>query len=149
MQDQALTLYFYKGKYDDLLQLLKSEVERAIQHVQAASGVAQQRKEALQERQYWVKKLVKYARKVNEATESAEHAITITPWLFSLDLTMALECLKMPAKSQAQAFQSERVLREIKERGGVRGCIRYLEYLCMEQKVQSGEIHTELACLYA
>ena len=123
-------------------------MESAIQHVQAAS-VAQQCKEALQERQYWVKKLVKYARKVNEATESAEHIIGITPWLFSLDLTMALECLKMPAKSQVQAFRSERVLREIKERGGVRGCIKYLEYLCMEQKVQSGEIHTELACLYA
>jgi hypothetical protein len=96
-----------------------------------------------------VKKLVKYARKINETTESAENIVTITPWLFSLDLSMALECLKMPAKSQVQPFRNERVLKEIKERGGVRGCIKYLEYLCLEQKVQVGEIHTELACLYA
>ena len=57
-----------------------------------------------------MKKLVKYARKINETTESAEHIMTLSPWLFSLDLTMALECLKMPAKSQVQPFRSERIL---------------------------------------
>lgn len=41
-----------------------------------------------------------------------------------------------------------RLLREVKDKGGARACLRYLEYLTIECKVEDPTIHTELACLY-
>ena len=43
---------------------------------------------------------------------------------------------------------SERILKEIKEKGGLKACLKYLEYLTVDMKVQDTAIHTELACLY-
>lgn len=69
-------------------------------------------------------------------------------WLFQLDPIVGIECLKKPRKATTPPFTSERVLRELKERGGLKACLRYLEYLTFDMKVDSISIHTELACLY-
>ena len=45
-------------------------------------------------------------------------------------------------------FMSVQVLQTIKEFGGLKACMRYLEYLVIESKVQEESVHTELVCLY-
>jgi hypothetical protein len=108
-------------------------------------------------RQYWIRKLVRYARKINgkgfslmivlEQTGGEETILSVAQWLFSLDTSVALECFKKSSKAK-EPFRSERLLREIKEKGGLKACLKYLEYLTLECKVNDRMIHTELACLY-
>ncbi len=112
--------------------VLRERVELAVQR---------RRKE---ERQTWVKRLVKYCRRVNQM--GRDEVINMSDWLFNLDMTVALECLKRP--SSVDSEWTERVLREVKARGGVRGCMRYMEYLTMECGGKDERVHTELACLY-
>lgn len=84
-------------------------------------------------------------------TNSEETVLGVSAWLFALDVTVALECLKKPSKSESRKlspFRSERLLHQIKEKGGLRACLKYLEYLTIELKVEDRAIHTELACLY-
>ena len=58
MHDEALMLIYHKKEYAELMHLLKGEVEKAVNEVKSGQG-------SIQVRQYWVKKLVKYARKIN------------------------------------------------------------------------------------
>ena len=69
-----------------------------------------------------------------------------------MDYTVALECFKKQSSRtqspRAAPFRSERLLRVIKDKGGLRACLKYLEYLTMDCKIDDEVIHTELACLY-
>jgi hypothetical protein len=40
------------------------------------------------------------------------------------------------------------VLQTVKEHGGLKACMGYLEYLVVESKVGEESVHTELVCLY-
>ena len=66
-------------------------------------------KKIMSHRQYWIRKLVKYCRKINgmlsqslmilDLTNNEEIVFKILPWVFSLDPIVGLECLKKPSKS--------------------------------------------------
>jgi hypothetical protein len=45
-------------------------------------------------------------------------------------------------------LKSDKVLRYIKDHGGPKACLKYLEYLTLECGVSDHPIHTELGCLY-
>jgi len=75
--------------------------------------------------------------------------LSVAQWLFSLDISVALECFKKSSKAlNKEPFRSERLLREIKDKGGLKACLKYLEYITIDCKVSDRMIHTELACLY-
>lgn len=69
-------------------------------------------------------------------------------WLFRLDpIGLGLNALKK-MDTQQQPFKSEKVLKFVKELGGLKSILKWLEYLTMEAKVIDGVIHSELGCLY-
>ena len=130
MFDEALLFLFYKREYHDLLTLIRSEFEKS-----KDGG------------KYWLKKFVKYCKKINESDHGNEDfTIAHTGWLFKVDVTLALECFKK--FKQQDPFKSEQVLRHLKDHGGLRACLKYLEYLTIECAITDPVIHTELACLY-
>lgn len=67
-------------------------------------------------------------------------------WLFKLSLDIGLSTLKKTDKREP--LKSEKILRFIKDQGGIYGCLKYLEYLTFECQVDDAPIHTELGCLY-
>jgi len=61
-------------------------------------------------------------------------------------MDIGLDCLKKFDKKDP--FKSEKILKYIKDQGGLEACLKYLEYLTLECGVEDRPIHTELACLY-
>jgi len=63
---------------------------------------------------------------------------------------VALECLKKNRQQQleAQPYLSTEFLQTVKECGGLKACMRYLEYLVNDCQVGDERVHTELVCLY-
>lgn len=77
---------------------------------------------------------------------SEDFIITHTDWVFKIDRDLGLECLKKFNKEEP--LKSDKILRHIKDNGGPKACIKYLEYLTLECGIAERPIHTELACLY-
>lgn len=68
-------------------------------------------------------------------------------WVFRLRVDVGVECLKKRRVEEAP-FKSDKVLKFVKEQGGLQGCVLYLEHLALDCRVQARPIHTELGCLY-
>ncbi len=66
-------------------------------------------------------------------------------WLFSQDGRLAIECFKTKL---SEPFKSLDVLSSIKQYGGVKHILSYLEYVVLERATMEDKLHTELACLY-
>lgn len=77
---------------------------------------------------------------------SEEFILANIEWIFKVDRDLGLECIKKFNRNDP--FKSDKVLRYIKEQGGPKACLKYLEYLTLECGVLDRPIHTELACLY-
>eukprot|EP00347_Sterkiella_histriomuscorum_P020588 403337236 len=131
MYDEALLFLYYRKDYKELLGLIHREFE--------------QNKSDKKLRNYWLSKMIKYSKKINEQGNE-DLAIQSTAWLFDINLDIALECLKKFEKKDP--FKSDKIMRFIKDNGGFIGCLKYLEYLTLECGVEDRPIHTELACLY-
>jgi hypothetical protein len=143
LPDYALDLLLHRGAYSELLHLLRERLEQALKEAKVSP-------EKVKQRQEWVRRTVRYCRKVNERSGSEAMVMsTLSEWLFKVDIGLALECFKKSSKAKDKTpFHSERLLREIKQHGGLKACLKYLEYLCLECRLSDRLIHTELACLY-
>ena len=62
-------------------------------------------------------------------------------WLFKVELKAAIKCLYADSKP----FTSGTIFQFVKQKGGLRACIYYLEYLC--SKIDQKIYHNELGCL--
>ncbi len=80
--EQLLLALFSKREYERLLRVLRDRVTEAVA----------KRKD----RQKWVKRLVRYVRKVNTVTSDEKWVLSpeMGRWLFQLDMGVAVECLK-------------------------------------------------------
>ena len=61
MHDEVFTLLMTRKDFGELLALLKKEVDSSVMAVKKEPG----NKKILSQRQYWIRKLVKYCRKIN------------------------------------------------------------------------------------
>lgn len=77
---------------------------------------------------------------------SEDFIMSFTDWVFKVDRDLGLECLKKYSKNDP--YKSEKILMFIKNQGGVKGCLKYMEYLTIECGLDDRPIHTEIACLY-
>ena len=51
------------------------------------------------------------------------------------------ECERAP-------FMSDKLIKMIKEKGGIKCCLKYLEYLTLKCNIKDKRLHSELGCLY-
>jgi hypothetical protein len=147
MHDYLLLMLYGKREYQEMWVYLKRKVLEANTRVKVEGAT----RALVGERQKWVRKMIKQARKINGTRE--ENAVEEEPvimgqvqWLFELDKGVAIECMKR-GKGQ-RPWQSVKILQAVKEHGGLKACMRYLEYLVIESKVEDESVHTELVCLY-
>lgn len=66
-------------------------------------------------------------------------------WLFAHDGRLAIECFKTKS---IEPFKSLDVFTSVKQYGGVKHIMSYLEYVVLERATKEDKLHTELACLY-
>ena len=77
---------------------------------------------------------------------SEDFIIAHTDWIFKVNRDLGLECLKKFKKEDP--LKSHKILTHIKQHGGPKACLKYLEYLALDCGLNDKPIHTELACLY-
>ena len=80
-----------------------------------------------------------------DKTCSFDNTLEQAKWLFSVDNRMAIECFKTKT---IDPFVSSDVLNCIKQYGGVKHILSYLEYVVLERSTKVDKLHTELSCLY-
>ena len=130
MHDFLLLLLFSKGEYTEMWVFLKRKVLEACTRVKLEGST----RARVAERHSWVRKMIKQARKINGVQQVGEDVVIgQVQWLFELDMTVAIECIKTPKAHQP--FQSVRILQAVKQHGGLKACMKYLEYLVVETKV--------------
>jgi len=115
MHEEALLFLFYKKEFKELLLLVKKKFEEA-------GGDREQQK-------FWLLKFVKFCKKINDSVKD-DFVVGYTDWVFKVDPDLALECLKR--FGGAEPLRSEKVLLHIKNNGGPKACIKYLEYLAID-----------------
>jgi hypothetical protein len=89
--DFLLTFLYTKREFSEMWTYLRLKVEKACARVKTESTIS--REVLLQERQFWIRKMVKQARKIN-CVAGEDVIIGQARWLFALDTTVAIECFK-------------------------------------------------------
>jgi len=90
--DFLLTFLYTKREFPEMWTYLRSKVESSCARVKSESTTLS-RDLLLQQRQFWIRKLVKQARKIN-CVAGEEVVMGQARWLFALDTTVAIECFK-------------------------------------------------------
>lgn len=95
MYDECLVFLFYKGLFDEILKMAKTEFLKLNEELKSASD---ENKQFLKD--FWLSKYTSFAQKLNcksvvvDAKKAEKQAIENSEWLFKIDLKAAVKCLQ-------------------------------------------------------
>lgn len=109
-----------------------------------------QREAAKSQRDYWFDKHINYMHKINDLSlsdtplliEKAEDYCTNkSDWVLKESDSKWVECFKKC--SEKDPFMSDKLLKTIHSKGGIRSLLKYLEFLTLKCKVEDQRLHTK------
>jgi len=127
MYDECLVFLFYKNLFDEILKMAKSEYLKLSEELKSTTD---ENKQFLKD--FWLSKYTSFSQKLNckslivDSKKAEKQAMENSEWLFKIDLKAAVKCLQ----ADDSPFTSGSIFQFLKQKGGVRGCIYYLQYIC-------------------
>ena len=127
MYDECLVFLFYKNLFDEILKMAKSEYLKLSEELKSTTD---ENKQFLKD--FWLSKYTSFSQKLNckslivDSKKAEKQAMENSEWLFKIDSKAAVKCLQ----ADDSPFTSGSIFQFLKQKGGVRGCIYYLQYIC-------------------